>query len=277
MDDSARAQEHNRQKGGEIMSWDTFIYFASSACLFWIAGAAFALRRKKNRAIAISSAGTMIFMAFIAGLWISLERPPLRTMGETRLWYSLFLSIIGIGLYSKCRYSWVLAFSTLMSTVFVFINLLKPEIHSKALMPALQSVWFVPHVIVYMFSYAMMGAATIFAVYLWFRRKPQEPTDEEWATCDSLVRIGWVFLSLGMTMGALWAKEAWGDWWTWDPKETWAMATWISYLIYLHLRPAEKDTNLLFSWLIFSFILLQMCWWGINFLPAAQGTSIHVY
>ena len=157
------------------------------------------------------------------------------------------------------------------------INLLKPEIHSKALMPALQSVWFVPHVIVYMFSYAMMGAVTLFAVYLWFRKSPDEATDKELGICDGLVRVGWSFLTLGMTMGALWAKEAWGDYWSWDPKETWAFATWLSYLFYLHLRPSCKHQDFLFAWLIFSFILLQMCWWGINFLPSAQGISIHTY
>ena len=74
-------------------------------------------------------------------------------------------------------------------------------------MPALQSAWFVPHVIVYMFAYAMLGAVTLFAVYLWFRKSPEEATDEELSICDRLVRIGWAFLSLGMTMGALWAKE----------------------------------------------------------------------
>ena len=65
----------------------------------------------------------------------------------------------------------MLGFGALMSIVFVTINMLKPEIHSTTLMPALQSPWFVPHVIVYMFSYAMMGAVTIYAGYLWLRKK----------------------------------------------------------------------------------------------------------
>ena len=143
-------------------------------------------------------------------------------------------------------------------------------------MPAVQSVWFGPHVIVYMFAYAMMGAVTLFALYLWFRRSKQ-PSAEELAVCDNLVRIGWAFLTLGMVMGALWAKQAWGDYWTWDPKETWAAATWLSYLLYLHLRPHIKDNNVTFALIIFSFLLLQMCWYGINFLPSAQGMSVHTY
>ncbi len=259
------------------MSWDTFYIYAAAAALCWIAGTLFAFRRHRNRAIATTATGSLIFLIFIAGLWISLQRPPLRTMGETRLWYSFFLSIIGLFLYTKYNYSWMLGFGTLMSIVFTTINLLKPEIHSTTLMPALQSPWFVPHVIVYMFSYAMMGAATLFSGYMWLRKTPAEVSEKELNLCDNLVRIGWAFLTLGMTMGALWAKEAWGDYWTWDPKETWALATWLSYLLYLHLRPSNKNHNMLFALLTFSFILLQICWWGINFLPSAQGTSIHTY
>lgn len=259
------------------MNWQSFPYFAITAVFCWLMGSLCASRKRQRGALILSGLGSAIFLVFIIGFWIGLDRPPLRTMGETRLWYSFFLSVIGIVLYGKCRYPWMLGFSTLMSLVFVLINILKPEIHSQTLMPALQSLWFVPHVIVYMFSYALLGAATLFALYLWFRKSQDTPSDEDWNVCDGLVRIGWAFLSLGMTMGALWAKEAWGDYWTWDPKETWALATWFSYLLYLHLRPTNRNHHLLFAWLIFSFILLQMCWWGINLLPSAQGISIHTY
>ena len=149
------------------MNWETFIYYAIASVVVWITGTVAAFRGGRKAAIALSVAGSLIFFVFIAGMWSSLGRPPLRTMGETRLWYSFFLSVIGVALYAKYRYSWMLAFSTLMSTVFICVNVLKPEIHSTTLMPALQSPWFVPHVIVYMFSYAMMGAATIFAIYLY--------------------------------------------------------------------------------------------------------------
>ena len=259
------------------MSWESLGLYALVSGICWVTGACLAFRDYRKTAIGFSGLGSLVFFLFIMGMWVSLERPPLRTMGETRLWYSFFLSVVGLMLYVKSKYKWVLGFSALMSLVFVLINVLKPEIHSKTLMPALQSAWFVPHVIVYMFSYAMMGAVTLFSIYLWFRQSPKEASAVELAVCDNLVRVGWAFLTLGMTMGALWAKEAWGDYWSWDPKETWAFATWLSYLLYLHLRPSYKNQNFLFAWLIFSFILLQMCWWGINFLPSAREGSIHVY
>ena len=135
------------------MSWDLFVWFALGAVLCWAVGAFFAWKGRSGLVCAFTLAGLAIFFAFIVGMWISLERPPLRTMGETRLWYSFFLPLAGIIVYSRWRYKWILSFSTVLALVFICVNLFKPGIHSKALMPALQSPWFAPHVIVYMFSY----------------------------------------------------------------------------------------------------------------------------
>ena len=141
-------------------------------------------------------------------------------------------------------------------------------------MPALQSPWFAPHVIVYMFAYAMLGAATVMAVYLlWFKKKEIER--KEMDLCDNLTYVGLAFMTLGMLTGAIWAKEAWGHYWAWDPKETWAAATWFAYLVYIHFRlgkPLKARPAL-----IILLVLLQMCWYGINYLPAAQGVSVHTY
>ena len=140
--------------------------------------------------------GLLAFFSFILLMWMSLERPPLRTMGETRLWYSFFLPFAGLMVYSRWKYKWILTFSTILSLVFICVNLFKPEIHSKTLMPALQSPWFAPHVIVYMFAYALLGAATVMALYLLFFKK-SSPTAEEYDITDNLVSIGFAFSSLG--------------------------------------------------------------------------------
>lgn len=294
------------------MSWDSFVWFALAASVSWLSGAVMSVVSKRRMpAVLLTGAGSIIFITFIVGVWVTLGRPPLRTMGETRLWFSLFLSLIGLGVYLRWRYRWVLPFGCLMAVMFACINIFKPEIHTEELMPALRSPWFVPHVIVYMFAYAVMGIATILAVrILWLTRKPvtepveatsqpgalsKRPLEADLRLCDTLVRIGWGFLTMGIVMGALWAKQAWGDYWTWDPKETWAAATWLSYLLYLHLRqgqgsalpsvtePVEvtshssKSLRRTLFLLIFSFLLLQMCWWGVNYLPSAQGFSLHTY
>ena len=258
------------------MSWDLFIWFALGAVVCWAMGAFFAWKQKNPQVYFFTFLGLAIFFAFIFGMWISLERPPLRTMGETRLWYSFFLPVAGIIVYSRWRYKWILSFSTLLAIVFICVNLFKPEIHSKSLMPALQSPWFAPHVIVYMFSYALLGAATVMAIYMLIRK--DKTTEKEVNLTDNMVYVGLTFLTFGMLFGALWAKEAWGDYWTWDPKETWAAATWLCYLAYLHLRKARpNEWRLACVVLLVSFVCLQICWWGINYLPSAQGLSIHTY
>lgn len=257
--------------------WDNFIWFALVSVVMWIFAAFAAWKNRRCISIGLTSLGLLVFFAYIMLLWITLERPPMRTMGETRLWYSFFLPLAGLITYTRWRYKWILSFSTVLAVVFICVNLFKPEIHTKALMPALQSAWFAPHVIVYMFAYAMLGGATIMAVYLLCVKKTK-PSDNEMEITDNMVDVGWAFLSIGMLFGALWAKEAWGHYWSWDPKESWAAATWMAYLLYIHLRLTNHKYTVISLWcLLFSFILLQMCWWGINYLPSAQATSVHTY
>ena len=261
------------------MDWSHFICFALPALLCWGVSAWMAYRPEGfGRAVTFNLLGLVVFFAFIAGMWISLERPPLRTMGETRLWYSFFLPVAGLITYVRWRYKWILSFSTLLAGVFICINLLKPEIHNKTLMPALQSPWFAPHVIVYMFAYAVLGAAAIFALDLLFRRKGEAIDNDKMDLCDNLVYVGTAFLTIGMLFGAIWAKEAWGHYWSWDPKETWAAATWMGNLLYIHFRLNRQARHkAALGLLLLSFILLQVCWFGVNYLPSAQGKSVHTY
>ena len=254
------------------MSWNVFIYFAVASIGASLAASLLALFNKRKLAIVSAATTSIVLAGFIGLLWISIGRPPLRTMGETRLWYSFFAGISGLLTYLRWRYKWILSFSTVLSTVFILLNLLKPEIHDQTLMPALQSPWFIPHVTVYMFSYSLLGCAFLIGVVRLFKEN-----DDLLNAADTLVYIGVAFLTFGMLSGSIWAKAAWGHFWNWDPKETWALITWLVYLMYIHLRLYRRGSvKLLCILLIFAFACLQMCWWGINFLPSA-AESVHVY
>ncbi len=260
------------------MTWDSFIYFSIGALLLWIAGAAAAYKgRRKLLPALLTLMGLIIFAIFIAGLWVSLERPPLRTMGETRLWYSFFLPVAGLLTYLRWNYKWILSFTSILSGVFIIVNIVNPDIHNKVLMPALQSPWFAPHVIIYMFSYAILGAVTLVAVYYLVRENKIGNQAKIMHMTDNMVYAGTACITLGMLMGAIWAKEAWGHYWSWDPKETWAAITWLAYLAYIHYRLKKSASNRTsMTILIVAFILLQICWYGVNYLPSAQQ-SIHTY
>jgi ABC-type transport system involved in cytochrome c biogenesis permease subunit len=259
------------------MTWNTYVYFVIPAIICWLtAGIAVYFVKKPHMAKWLTIAGIVIFGAFIAGLWQGQQRPPLRTIGETRLWYSFFLALTGFITFLRWKYKWMLSFSALMATVFACINLLKPEIHSTNLMPALQSYWFVPHVTVYILSYAMFGASVIAAFIQLHNINKNRENDGLNRFIDNIVRIGFGFLILGMLMGAVWAKDAWGHYWSWDPKETWAFITAAAYLAFIHLRLQTIHKKFALWLLSFAFVLLMITWIGVNYLPAAQG-SIHVY
>ena len=143
-------------------------------------------------------------------------------------------------------------------------------------MPALQSIWFVPHVTVYILSYALLGAATI-ASFLQISKIGRGTPDRIlYGFIDNMVYVGFGMLMIGMLMGAVWAKEAWGHYWTWDPKETWAFITAAAYLVYIHMRLRNYAPKVTLWVLPIAFAMLMITWLGVNYMPSAQG-SIHVY
>lgn len=168
----------------------------------------------------------------------------------------------------------------------------------RPLMPALQSNWMTIHVTTYFVGYAALSvsfAAGI--VYLIVRAiKGETKTGEATAnggvaqsiTYDKLgyiaVSIGFPFLTLGLISGAVWAKQAWGTYWSWDPKETWSLITWLFYLVYLHLPFAIPRLNikrtawpmLLSLALIIAFPTVLFTYLGLNYLPSASD-SVHIY
>ena len=258
-----------------MISWDSFLYFAMPAIVLWVVAIVLILLKKPSRGYqAFALAGILIFLGYVVLYWISVQRPPMRTMGETRLWFSLFISVIGYITFKVWRYQYIYAFYLLLAIVFTFINILKPEIHSKALMPALQSYWFIPHVTAYILSYAMLGAATIMAIIILVKKEIDN--ERLLLSMDKMVYIGFGLIILGMLMGAVWAKDAWGHYWSWDPKETWAFITVCAYLIYIHLRLQPNRVQLSAWMLILAFVLLMVTWKGVNYLPSAQN-SIHIY
>nr|YP_009649508.1 cytochrome c heme attachment protein [Amelichloa brachychaeta]QCD14330.1 cytochrome c heme attachment protein [Amelichloa brachychaeta] len=89
-----------------------------------------------------------------------------------------------------------------------------------------------------------------------------------------VISLGFTLLTIGILCGAVWANEAWGSYWNWDPKETWAFITWTIFAIYLHSRtnPNWKGTNSAFVASI-GFLIIWICYFGINLL----GIGLHSY
>ena len=89
-----------------------------------------------------------------------------------------------------------------------------------------------------------------------------------------LISFGFPILTIGIVSGAVWANEAWGSYWSWDPKETWALITWLTFSSYLHTRLIQKASKRKSSLVAsLGFLVVWICYLGVNFL----GQGLHSY
>jgi cytochrome c-type biogenesis protein CcsB len=145
--------------------------------------------------------------------------------------------------------------------------------------PALQSHWLGIHVSFCFLGYACFVLAFCFAVlYLWQEREIKSRKVDGYffrlpsmGLLDSLgyktAASGFVFLSLGLITGSIWAQRAWGSFWSWDPKETWSLITWLVYLVYLHGRLTRGWKGRKSAYIaIAGFIIMLFTYLGVSFL-----------
>ena len=209
----------------------------------------------------------------------------------------------------KAHWGWWLAVGV-VTIVFTVITLAK--INFGTLMPALRSAWFIPHIGVYMIAYSLLAVASGLGIVVMIQdRLRLRIKDERLNSNDSensetkvispsscvlhpsskqahhllmgLLQTSSCLLLIGMLCGAVWAKQAWGDYWTWDPKECWALATWMLTLIGMHIKTKSNNPKvqktmlvLLVVFVLLSFAAMQMTWYGVNYLPSAE-LSLHTY
>ena len=89
-----------------------------------------------------------------------------------------------------------------------------------------------------------------------------------------IIGLGFPFLTIGIISGAVWANEAWGSYWSWDPKETWALITWLVFAVYLHSRLLKGWQGTKAATIgSFGFFVIWICYLGVNFL----GKGLHSY
>lgn len=208
------------------------LYCGLAAHLY--AAAAMALRRRVFGEVAFATGFAACAAAF-AVRWVQLGCTPLRGLFEVFLvlgmlvWpLSLFCRRL-LGAEGPAAHALVAA-AVLFPAGFIF-----PAAGGETA-ALLRSAWFLPHVGAYVLGYAVMLMAAVQAA-LQLAAPSGSPlaAARERATWR-LVRLGFPLLTVGLVAGAMWAKQAWGDWWHWDPKELWSGATWLLFALYFHLR-----------------------------------------
>ena len=198
---------------------------------------------------------------------------PFTNLYESMLFFSW--SMVVVGLYVERRYKTKIAGPIVVPMAFLatgYALLLSPQ--SKGitpLMPALQSHWLEIHVITCFLAYAAFALAFGAGIIYLIKERNQKTQEKTLTLLDELsyktIALGVIFLTLGIITGAIWANYAWGSYWSWDPKETWALITWLIYMIYLHLRLRANFSGRRSAWLaVIGFVAVIFTYLGVNLL-----------
>ncbi len=133
--------------------------------------------------------------------------------------------------------------------------------------PALQSWWLVLHVTFAFIGEAFFVVAFVSSIML-LATKDEEKRVKLDKTTYTAIAVGYpIFTAGALVFGAVWAANAWGSFWSWDPKETWALITWLTYTLYLHVRLYKKLRGPLSAWIsIVAFLFTMFTFFGVNFL-----------
>ena len=233
-----------------------------------------ALFRKRLICSALMPLGWMANLALFIINWIAAQAPPFGNMYHVLIFLSLCFPPLLLALIYRHKFNWLSSYFACAATIPLIGSLaMGSDIHWSR-MPALQSPWFVPHVFAYIISYAL--ALMAFSVTLAGLISKEKTTNRFAQASYILLLTAFPFMTFGMLSGALWAEEAWGRYWSWDAKETWALITWIVYLLYFHCRLSPRLNRYATGMQILAFIALLTTFLVVNLLPR-MGSLLHAY
>jgi len=199
--------------------------------------------------------------AGLAVLWFRLGRAPLSNQYESLLALLWFVFPTAFYFHHVAGRPEIMPAAALTAALlFGAAALLDKTAHP--LMPALRSDWLIVHVLSSMAAYAAFALAA--AAAGWALVKRQSEVFDDFLL--RLTKTGFAFLTLGIITGSVWADTAWGAWWSWDPKETWSLITWLAYAAALHLRKNGVRGVKFAALLPACFALVLFTYFGVNFL-----------
>ncbi|MBI2264600.1 MAG: cytochrome c biogenesis protein CcsA [Armatimonadetes bacterium] len=196
-----------------------------------------------------------------------------------------FVGLVVIATYfyllARHRMSGLGPHATFLAFLSLFLSMILPK--AAPSVPGLASHWLVFHIAVIFLSYGLLAVAfstaTLYIVQEKllkakklggvFRKLP--PLEELDSVVYRLILLSFPLLTLGLLTGAVWARQEWGSFWTWDPKQTWSLATWVLYTVYLHSRVVMgwRGRKTIFLVLI-AFGALVFTFLGVNLMKAGS-------
>jgi ABC-type transport system involved in cytochrome c biogenesis permease subunit len=203
----------------------------------WLVAFVLYVFRRPRTATAFFALGFPLMLAAFVTRWYETGHAPLQNMFEV----FLCLGMVVFPLWLFCRLLLKLpapAINVLVGIIVLFPAGFIFDAEPKMLPPALRSWLFIPHVSAYMLSYIILIMASAQAVLELSAEAlgKRELAQQYEVATHKLVQFGFPLLTLGLALGCVWGKLAWGDFWQWDPKELWSLASFLVYIAYLHFR-----------------------------------------
>ncbi len=272
-----------------ILSYITFVYFAAFFLylLMMVMG-----KEYFGRVATFVTLGGLIIQTLAMILrWIESYRlgighAPLSNLYESLIFFAWTIVVLYMVIELKTKTRTLGAFVTPLVFLALAYASFSPNIqsHIQPLVPALKSNWLIAHVITCFFGYAAFGLSLALSIMYLIKLLESPGTKNIFLKLIprlnlldevnyQMVVIGFLMLTLGIITGAVWAHSAWGSYWTWDPKETWSLITWLIYASVIHSRLVRGWKGKKISILcIIGFGCVLFTYFGVNYL-----TGLHSY
>ena len=274
-----------------ILSLVTFIYFASF--VFYLFRMMLGSDFWGKFATCTAFAGLMVQTGALLWRWresyaLGIGHAPLSNFYESLIFFAWCVVLLYLIIETRLKNRSLGAFVLPIAFLLMAFASISPGINSgiEPLIPALQSNWLISHVLTCFMGYAaftaafglgimyllksgslVAGGSTISGV---IRLLPDEDVIDE--LIYQSAALGFIFLTIGIMTGSIWAHYAWGSYWRWDPKETWALITWINYALMLHARHVRGWRGRRMALLsIIGFACVLFTYLGVSYLPGLHS------
>ena len=256
---------------------DTVRHILSLVCASFYLSAFGACLGKSAKLKKISSLlwgiGTAINALIVVSNWAVNGYMPFVSMYQVLTFLGVTYSLVFV--YVRCRFKGEFMkpyFILFQGVIMIGVFFMGRTASAWTFPPALQSAYFIPHVFSYMISYTLVAVSALMCIMSFFLKGENKLRHEK--AVYHLVLTGFPFMVLGMLLGALWANACWGNFWSWDLKETWSLVTVMTLSAYLHLRRTDtfgKYAKVLVI-LAFAFEIITLFFVGMF-----DSNSIHSY
>ncbi|MDQ5986974.1 MAG: Cytochrome c biogenesis protein CcsA [Syntrophus sp. SKADARSKE-3] len=273
-----------------ILSLVTFVYFL--AFVFYL------FRMILNRdiwgrlATYTAMAGLLAQTAALVIRWktsydLGIGHAPLSNFYESLIFFAWTIVLLYIIMEIRIKNKTLGTFVLPVAFLLMAFASLSPNISNRIqpLIPALQSNWLTSHVLTCFLGYAAFtmafGIGIMYFIKQWLADGDKDNGHiirliPDTAILDELMyqgdALGFIFLTLGIMTGSIWAHYAWGSYWSWDPKETWSLITWLIYALILHTRNVRGWRGRRMAVMnIIGFASVLFTYLGVNYLPGLHS------